>query len=246
MKLVHFSTLSSTNTYLKQHAAEYPTGTVVIADVQTEGRGRLGRSWQMPGGNLCFSVLFADQSGDWSLYPLCCAVAAAEVLEETMGESIGIKWPNDLILKGKKLCGILCEAVPSANDTRIICGIGVNVSLEQADFDRMELPYATSVKLATGRVFNDEERLSLAKKIAARLIETVDNWKTNGFSALKPRYDARLLNQNREVRVLYQNRTIEAVARGINEQGYLVCEANGSRFTVHSGEASVRGLYGYV
>lgn len=243
MNLLHFPVLDSTNTYLKEHWARLPHETVVIADRQTGGKGRLGRQWETPGGNLSFSVLFREQRGEVSLFPLCAAIAAAEVLEETCGAPIGIKWPNDLILQNKKLCGILCESVAAGNTFQVMCGIGVNITLDQAYFDRVGLPHATSLLLALGR---QPDPVELARGIAARLFSVVEEWQSAGFPALRTRYEARLLNTGREVQVVYGAHTVRAFARGIDEHGYLLCENENGSFAVNSGEASVRGLYGYV
>ena len=243
MNVLYFDELDSTNSYLKREYAHLPNETVVLAGRQVSGKGRMGRTWQAPDGNLSFSVLFRDQTGELALFPLFCALAGAEVLEERFGASIGIKWPNDLILQNQKLCGILCEGVSVGGQMQVICGIGVNITWTREDFDRAGLPHGTSLLLALGQT---PDPTPLGEAMAARLIDLVRLWRAEGFLPLKARYEQRLLNAGREVQVLYDGHTVRAFAKGIDEHGHLVCENDTGIFTVQSGEASVRGLYGYL
>jgi len=243
MDLLHFEVLDSTNTYLKTNWNTLNDRTVVLADRQTAGRGRLGRVWETPSGNLSFSMLFKNCTGEVSLFPLAAAVAAAEAVEALCGEPIGIKWPNDLILRGKKLCGILCESVFDGETFQIICGIGVNLNLPQTLLDEVNLPHATSLSICFGQA---PDAAALAVSIAENLSGLVDLWQKDGFAPVMARYQQRLLNVGREVLVIQNGKPVKAFAKGVDENGHLLCENENGSFSVHSGEASVRGLYGYL
>lgn len=241
MNVQYFETLSSTNTYLKEHL-ELPHETVVVADVQTSGKGRLGRQWAQPPGNLSASLLLHAPKGDFSLYPLLCALAAAELVERHSGVKTEIKWPNDLVMKGKKLCGILCESSIGA-EISVVCGIGINLNLTEEELGAEQLPYATSLYLQTGKRYDSR---GLAVELMERLAELVRRFGQEGFEPFRADYESRLVNLGKEVRVLYEGTSVQAVCVGIAENGNLICENEQGQFLVHSGEASVRGLYGYV
>jgi len=243
-EFLYFEELSSTNDYLKEHAEDLPDGTVAFADVQTAGKGRLGKSWVTPSGNISMSMLFRNPSGEVALFPLLCGMAVSTAVERVTGQTVQIKWPNDIILNGKKLCGILCESIVRSSQLHIICGIGVNVNLRAEQMESSALPYATSLWMETGKAYPP---VALAKEIALELERTVEVFHKSGFAALKDAYEQRLINRGRQVQVHYQQKTVTATALGVAENGNLLCEAeDGTRFAVNSGEASVRGLYGYV
>jgi BirA family biotin operon repressor/biotin-[acetyl-CoA-carboxylase] ligase len=130
-----------------------PEGTLVLADFQEAGRGRRARAWAAPpGSSLLLSVLLRPSplSGRYGLLPIVVGVAVARALESHLGLRPAIKWPNDLLLDGRKCCGILIESATSeGGGTTTIVGIGLNVNQEEAAFT--ELPDATSLRLALGR-----------------------------------------------------------------------------------------------
>ncbi len=127
-RILVFDELDSTNSYLKRKADDLPDRTLVLALTQTSGRGRLGREFVSPDGGLYFSVLFKDRPAvDPGPVTVCASVAVAEAIEKYCGVTAGIKWVNDVCVDGKKVCGILCEAVTSGGRTSIVCGIGINL-----------------------------------------------------------------------------------------------------------------------
>lgn len=241
MNILYFETLGSTNTYLKEHL-ELPHETAVVADIQTLGKGRLGRQWAQPPGNLAASLLVHDPKGDFSLYPLLCALAGADLVEAHTGLQPGIKWPNDLVLNGRKICGILCE---SSIGTRVsvVCGIGINLNLTAEELGEEQLPFATSLHLETGRHYDAR---ALAAELMERLAGYLHRYAEEGFKPFLLSYEQKLVNCGKEVQVLYEGRTVQATCLGIAENGHLLCKDESGTFEVHSGEASVRGLYGYI
>lgn len=243
-KILQFEELTSTNTYLKENAEHLPDGCVVTAQYQSAGKGRLGRQWIIPKGlAVSLSFLLKDPSYDISLLPILCAVATAKAVEETTGVRLQIKWPNDLILNQKKLCGILCESVIKKDSIFAIGGIGINVNQQPVHFSQESLPYATSLRIEQNCSFS-------INKIESALIDSLEEvlcqYQKYGFSSLKPAYCGRLYNIGKEVQILYREKTVVATAAGIADNGNLVCKKDGKTFLVNSGEASVRGLYGYV
>lgn len=246
-KILHFEEVSSTNTYAKEHRDSLEHGTVILADRQTTGKGRQGKEWLSGDGNkglgVSMSVLLKAQGSGASLYPLLCAIAVAEALEELSGGCVMIKWPNDILIDGKKLCGILCESVISAGEICVICGIGINVNQTEGEFLKDNLPYAASLRMLFGREFSCHEVVHL---VLRKLEQVLQIYQYKGFAPLKQTYLNRLVNTSKDVRVIYHNRTVLAKACGIADDGSLICEKDGGQFTVNSGEASVRGVYGYV
>ena len=132
MKIIKLSRVDSTNNYLKQHFEELPDGTAVTADLQTDGRGRRGHSWSADRGMLPLSVLLKNPREPETLTPrvglAVCEAIEAIASKQSFSFSVGIKWPNDLIISYHKVCGILCESVFFGDKITAICGIGVNIS----------------------------------------------------------------------------------------------------------------------
>jgi BirA family transcriptional regulator, biotin operon repressor / biotin---[acetyl-CoA-carboxylase] ligase len=154
---IHLAETGSTNTRAAELAADpINDGTVITADVQTRGRGQYGRTWQSPpGANVLLSTLLfpPPELRRPVILTAFAAVVVAETVSQTTGETATIKWPNDVLVCGKKVCGILSEAGVVAADRgpHFVVGIGLNVNLSAADFARMELPDATSLSVLAGR-----------------------------------------------------------------------------------------------
>ena len=153
MKIINFKTLPSTNQYLKEHYQELEEFTIIKADNQTNGHGRLNRSWQVePNTNLTFSILLKPKV-DSSIIPLISLVAGSSVFK-TLDKYVKctIKWPNDIMIKDKKVTGILAEGVYSNTMEALIIGIGINVN--QTIFNEEIKNKATSLKLELYRDLN--------------------------------------------------------------------------------------------
>jgi len=163
-KLVRVPIIGSTNDFLKENWKLFPHGTVVIADVQTSGRGRFNRTWHSPEGGLWFSILFKPRKNvRLNFYTKLCAVSIVRALKKLKVEA-KLKWPNDVYVDGKKLAGILTETVFEEERLRaIIVGIGMNVNNEVPK----ELEdKATSLKLLVNEEF---ERLSVLSLILRKI-----------------------------------------------------------------------------
>lgn len=242
-EILHFHQLDSTNNYAKEQIQQLEHFTVVSCDRQVQGKGRLGKGWITQPGNVAMSIVCKNQTGEVSLFPLLCGLGVARVLERLTGQRLEIKWPNDVLICGKKLCGILCESLISSSQIHIICGIGINVNLGKEQFEQAALPYATSLQIETGQTFDTRQIVLL---ITQEMKQILEQFQKQGFSAFREEYTSRLVNCGKEVKVVYQNDTIIAQAIGIAENGNLICNYQGKEILIHSGEASVRGLYGYV
>ncbi len=242
---LHFEQLSSTNDYLKQNAAALSHGTVATADFQTAGKGRSGRAWQDNArAGLAFSVLLRPPSVHHTqLLPLVCALAVKSAIYSLYGVNSGIKWPNDIVLNKKKLCGILCEGVLLGQTAYAVCGIGINVMQQEADFHKDGLDHATSLLVETGM------RRSVDEVAAAVMIELeryYDRYITQGIAALLSEYEAACVTLGRQVKVIQNGAEREGRAVGLTQNGALLVDFAGIVAEINAGEASVRGLYGYV
>ena len=232
--------VDSTNNYLKQHRGELPDGTLVTAGLQTAGKGRRGHDWLADRGMLPMSLLL-KQAPHPDTVTLCAGVAVCEALEQFLpGESLGIKWPNDIILRGHKLCGILCESVCFGSSIDIVCGIGVNLTQTAEFFERANIPHGGSVEMLTGVVIENREQL--AQDIAERLYK----YTREGFDAIREQYVARCLTVGKRIRIIENGNEREAFAEGIATNGFLICTDENGSFEVNSGEVSVRGLMDYI
>ena len=221
-------------------------GTVVVTDKQTAGRGRRGRSWISPSGNCYFSMLlYPDVRVDRaSMITLIAAMAVAKAVRETENVETMIKWPNDVVVNGKKICGILTESSTDLEYIQyVVVGIGINCN--QKEFDEEIRSMATSISLETGEEVNRPELL-------AKFFECFEEYydifmETEDLSRLSDTYNELLINRGREVKIIERNDERVMKALGINDMGGLVVENDaGERESIISGEVSVRGLYGYV
>lgn len=181
----HFLTTGSTNDVAKEFAAGGALeGTLVIAESQSKGRGRLGRSWYSPPGTgLYFSIVLWPQM-DLSLFPmitLLAGTAVAQAVEETTGLCPDIKWPNDLLLEGKKVAGILTELCGELNSPRVILGIGINTHTRKEEFPPELREIATSLSLSGARKVC---RTKLLQSILGHLENWYDRFKRGESEAM--------------------------------------------------------------
>ena len=247
VSVYHYDAVDSTNTQCRRLAAEGVVNAVVTADCQTAGRGRMGRSFQSPAGKgLFFSILWRPDCAPEELLPLTAlsAVAVCRAVQRVTGVRPQIKWPNDLVLSGKKICGILTEMSTDLDSIRyIIVGIGINVNTP--DFPEDIAATATSLYLESGKSWKRSELIAAIMKRMEQYYEIF--LKTADLSGLKEEYESKLANLGRQVKVLAPKQEYCGICRGITDGGELLVEReDGSISQVMSGEVSVRGIYGYV
>ncbi len=249
--MFYYACTDSTNVRAKCAAAEgVASGSLFVAEEQTAGRGRSGRTWESPGGcNLYFSLLLRPQiaPGQAPMLTLVMALAVAQGIQKTVvAETLGIKWPNDIVADGRKICGILTEmGLGSAPGTAeyVVIGVGINVSRQE--FSSELADKATTLEEAFGQVADREK---LLKNIMECFDEVYESFLQCGnLAPLRERYEGLLVNRGREVCVLDPAGQWQGIAAGIDEQGRLVVELpDGGVTAVYAGEVSVRGIYGYV
>lgn len=244
--IVYREEVDSTNTEAKRQAeAGAAHGTVVLAERQTQGKGRRGKSWGSPEGTgiwlslLLRSSIAPDKA---SCLTLVAALAVSRAVEKVTGLKAEIKWPNDLVLNGKKICGILTEMSSELDFIHyVVTGIGINVNM--ADFPE-ELPHATSLRIESGKEYL---RAELAACVIWEFSACYEDFlERESLEKLLSDYNGRLVNKGRQVQVLKEGRSIQGTALGVNAQGELLIEAGGKTEAILSGEVSVRGIYGYV
>ena len=246
-KTVHFAReIDSTNLWIKRLAKEgAPEGTLALAEFQSAGRGRLGRSWEVPEGtSVMMSILlrpkFEPQYAPTLTLVMGMAVAKAV---KSLGFDVSIKWPNDVVVSHKKICGILTEmGVRDGKIDYAVIGVGINVNIKE--FPEEMADKATSLYLESGKEFDRSQIPGLVMEAFEKYYEKFTA--TCDLSGLKEEYESILANYNQPVRVLAKE-PYEGVARGITDGGELLVEkTDGTIVAVSAGEVSVRGLYSYV
>ncbi len=246
--VVFYEITDSTNVQAKRLAEQGAAqGTLVVAEEQTAGRGRRGRDWRSPAGsNIYFTLLLRPEytTDCASMVTLVMALAVREAVQEICGTDVGIKWPNDVVVGGKKVTGILTEmSLEGMEIQHVVIGVGINV--KEQTFPAEIADKATSLEEAAGKSVS---RAALLQKIMEHFEVDYEKFlQTKDLSLLKQGYNGALVNLGREVRVLDPAGEYGGTALGINEKGeLLVRTADGSVKEVYAGEVSVRGIYGYV
>lgn len=241
-KIIFFESIDSTNTRAMELAEKgSPHGTVVIADSQTKGRGRLGRTWvSPPESNIYMSIILrlGLQPKDATLLTIMAGVACAIAIMDITGLEVKIKWPNDLIASGKKLGGILTEM--KSEPTRIIfavVGIGINVNIKVADFPPDIQFIATSIREELGEIKS-------RTLIAAEILKEIEQWYkvmiSNGKEQLLD--ECRRLSSilGREVSITTDTETFTGIAQDIDDGGMLILRLPSEALKkIHSGDVAL-------
>lgn len=244
-----FDCIGSTNTHAKELAlAGARHGTVLIADRQTGGRGRLGRTFLSPAGTgIYMSVILKTDCPPEMLMHLTCAtaVAACDAIQESAGFRPGIKWINDLVWGKRKLAGILTELILSPDGKTAqyaIIGIGINCHQAADDFPEPIADIACSVDMAAKKVI--PRHLLAANLILA--FEKMANALHREKETILSRYRENCITLGKIVRVHRGDTVRQATALDMGDDGSLIVKyANGQIEPVNSGEVSIRGMYGY-
>lgn len=247
-EVLYFDTIDSTNIKAQELAEKgYQSGTLVVADKQESGKGRRGRSWVSPSGTGIFMTLMIKPDinpNNASMLTLVAALAVAKAITSVTGEEALIKWPNDIVVNGKKVCGILTEMNAQFDYiNHIVVGIGINVHNESFPEEISQMASSLMIE-AGGKRFH---RAQIIAETMAYFEQYYDTFlKTQDLSALVREYDELLVNRNKSVRVLDPKEPFDGKAMGITPKGELIVDTWESRKLVSSGEVSVRGIYGYV
>ena len=247
-KTVHFAKeTDSTNSWIKRLAkdgAEH--GTLAVAEFQSAGRGRFDRRWEAPEGSSIMMTLllrpeFSPQYA--SMLTLVMGMAVAQAAEE-LGFNVSIKWPNDIVISKKKICGILTEMSTEIDYiNHVVIGVGINVNQDTFPDDIKET--ASSLKMELGKRIKRSGLIAAVMKIFEKYYEIFQE--TEDLSGLQELYNSMLVNKDREVKVLEPGNEYKAYAIGINQTGELIVRTpDGKEKEIYAGEVSVRGVYGYV
>ena len=237
------STVDSTNTYLKQRAAELPDGYAVIADCQTAGRGRRGRSFLSPSGSGIYISILLHPTLPLeriNMITVAAAVALSEAIAETANFTPDIKWVNDVLMHGKKLCGILTEASVEAETGQLsyaIVGVGINVRTPEGGLPEQIRDIAGCLEgFAPHAVRRNSLAASFFNHMEAcyRLIASGDT------AALIDRYRSFIHFLGQPITVIRNGEKTPATAVAIDPSGHLVIEQDGQRSTMLAGEISIR------
>ena len=225
-RIEYFEEVESTNSEALRLAQQgAPEGTVVMADAQTRGRGRLDRVWESPPSkNLYLSVLLRPDipAVSSSLIPLMTGVAVAEVVAQYCPGRVRLKWPNDVLVGGKKICGILTEMRTRGDRVHfLVVGMGVNLNMQKLDFPRELRETATSLRIETG---GDVDRLDFA----VRLFESLERWYRvflgGGEAAIRERWLQGADLVGKRVEVVLGATTERGTVVGLDPTGALLLE----------------------
>ncbi|MDQ3916969.1 MAG: biotin--[acetyl-CoA-carboxylase] ligase [Acidobacteriota bacterium] len=231
--ILRFDSLPSTNTEAARQAAlGAPEGLCVVAREQTAGRGRQQRAWASPkDAGLYFSIVLRPkmEAGVWPLITLAAAVAARDALAEACALETDIKWPNDLLAGGRKLCGILAETFETPRGRAVVVGIGIN--LTNRAFPPEILESATSVEEQTGRAPDGERLLASLTRALARRYEILQA-EGGGASTLREWESRSTFARGRRVRVTLAGESFEGTTRGLEPDGALHVETDAGRLRV--------------
>ena len=254
-KVVFYSETGSTNSDAKLMAEEgEQDGLLVVADSQNSGRGRRGRSWvSPPGKNAYFSLMLKPDISPAKgpmvtlLMALSVALGVKGLMPKKESEElpdVGIKWPNDVVINGKKICGILTEM--SMEDSfihYIVIGVGINVKKQE---------FEGEISKIASSIDNEWDTNTYRSALVANIIRYFDGFykeylERGDLSGIKDSYEELLVNKGKEVRVLDPKGEYTAKALGIDENGQLMVErTDGKLEAIYAGEVSVRGVYGYI
>ena len=237
-------TLTSTNLVLKDMARQgAPHGSLCLCECQTAGRGRMERSWSSPEGQgVWLSVLLRPNlpAGSAPIITFCCALAMAKAVRQVTALEPQVKWPNDLVLHGKKLCGILLEMVFDAQGYSVVAGTGLNVRKDAYPPELAER--ATSIE----EWADIPDRGAIVAAYLAALEDALTAVEQHGFAGIAEDFRRACITLGSQVQVLGTDSTFTGVAEDIDEGGALLVRTEDGLRRVLAGDVSVRGVMGYV
>ena len=224
-------TVDSTNTFAKEKSLNKDY-LVVISEQQTAGRGRQGKEWYSPNaGNIYMTIKFRDKNP--APLSLIIGLLISEAIDSVSGQKINaeLKWPNDLLINKKKICGILIESEMSADEVEFIVGIGINYSLPKKESWWGEI----------GELADILPR----EKLMNSILENIINYKENGYKNWKDAWEKRCMHIGIELKALSNNQkdTDIGIFIGINEEGKMLLQTERGLKIISSGECSIKGIY---
>lgn len=249
-EILHYDSISSTNDIAKEWALKKEKeGLVIIGEEQLKGRGRRGRNWESPKGTgIWMSILLRPDISpkDGPKFTLLSAVAVTKAIKEVTGIEGKIKWPNDIIINNKKVCGILTEMNAEIDFINyVIIGIGINVNGAREDFPKEVQHRAISLSQVKGELVS-------RKEIVRKILENIENYylefiQSMDFSDILEEWKGLSCNLGKEVRAIVKGREIIGQAIDINKDGSLILKTkDGEAVEIIYGDVKVRGIDDYV
>ncbi|BDA58724.1 bifunctional biotin--[acetyl-CoA-carboxylase] ligase/biotin operon repressor BirA [Shewanella xiamenensis] len=235
----YFDEIPSTNGFMLSHTSELKSGDVCVAEYQSAGRGRRGRTWVSPyGHHLYFSQFWSFPQGMAQAMGLSLVVACSlvEVLKSFGVDNIGVKWPNDIYLNYKKLAGILIEMSGQADsECQLIIGIGVNMAMSEDQGKGIDQPWSDLSSLT-----DMPNKTDLVIALHKQLKRDIQLFEREGLAAFKTRWQQADLFHGKEVRLLMGENHVDGICRGIDEQGAVLLETADGIQAYIGGEISLR------
>lgn len=233
--------IDSTNRYLIERAAGLPSGSVCLAETQTRGRGRRGRGWlASPYRNLLLSMAWRFEAGPATVtaFGLAGGLALIEALEEYGAGGVGLKWPNDLVWRGRKLAGLLADVQgEAAGPALVVLGAGINCRIGEREARAIDQPWA-DLETVTGAPV---DRNRLAALVIARLHAAGRIYAGSGFEPFRAAWERRHVYHGQTVRLVTASATITGTVAGVDGAGALrLVDARGGERVYHAGEISLR------
>lgn len=241
-KIEIHQTIESTNAYLlEQEPHRLIKGHVCLAEQQTAGRGRRGRIWVSPyGSNIYFSILWKFAVGPAQLggLSLAAGISVVRSLESVGVSEVGLKWPNDIYWRGRKLAGLLLEVTGEAEGpSNVVLGIGINTGMSRKQGESIEQPWVSLHEITGG---NNISRNRLAGLVLDNLLQTIEDFEKDGLQPLLDDWHRYDLYYDQPVRVHMGRKSIDGVHRGIDAAGALLLEHGGEINPYYGGEVSLR------
>jgi BirA family transcriptional regulator, biotin operon repressor / biotin---[acetyl-CoA-carboxylase] ligase len=238
-ELVVRPVIGSTNAELVARAQTGSiAGSVWLAEIQLQGRGRRGRTWFSPfAANLAVSIGLRVQrpASELGGASVVVGLAVLDALEQLGVSGLALKWPNDILLDGAKLGGILIEMIPAATGVQLVVGVGLNVSLPPGIRARLDQPVTDLASAGP-----PPSRSRLAGKVVSAVVEFVEQFQQLGFAPFVPAFNARHWFQGRQVQIVQGDSATVGEVSGVSEHGGLLVRATGELIEFHGGEVSLR------
>lgn len=237
IEYIHFDTIDSTNTWVKTHWNQLDLHkiTCVVAQEQTAGRGRQNRVWVSPKGKNLYATLFFSIPKEQNYLeniPQVLSLACAKLIQESH-LAVAIKWPNDLLCEGKKIAGILTEAVSLPQGTGVVLGIGLNINMDSEELNAIDQP-ATSLAQLSGHPWNIDKTL---QTLLSYFLRDLPLLQQEGFAPFKERYEALLANKGQKITVRLALGKKEGICHSISQEGRLILQVGAKEWiTLSSGE----------
>ncbi|RTE64995.1 bifunctional biotin--[acetyl-CoA-carboxylase] ligase/biotin operon repressor BirA [Amphritea opalescens] len=232
--------IPSTNAKAMEAVYRDGHGSLYLAEQQTAGRGRRGRSWASPfASNIYFSLTWQFNNGAAALEGLSLAVGVALIrgLKRLGVDEISVKWPNDLLWRGRKLAGVLLEmSGDAAGECFVVIGVGINVNMSELAAETIDQPWI-DLRQILGEA---PSRNRLLAELINELVPVLEQFSSEGFAAFKDEWQQINAHRNQVVSLNLGNRQAVGICRGVDQSGALLLEIDGELQAYHGGEVSVR------